>query len=176
MSELLIKLFSSGLIICIITSICSILVNFSNNKRIKKIVNIKHNFELDKYRYEKLHNYLNDLIMIQEEPKVVFSKEMSVSEASEALVNILQDAKNIYLQVSKIANLALPLLNQEFYNIILNKFKEVEEANEVIRQSINGENDINQGKLLISIVSLYDDFKKTIVMKIQEQLQQLIID
>jgi len=156
---------STGFFAAIAASIFSVVMTLVNNRHIKRVESAKKNFELQKYRYKKLHEYLEQMSSF---PKVTYD---ILTESG--LHKMVQESNERFDKIKAISYAVIPILDNDLRPLVKELFEKETEISNAITEKVYAQkkNDANVGPL----IHARNASEKELVTVAQKQLERLIL-
>ncbi|MCL2673883.1 MAG: hypothetical protein FWE92_00965 [Defluviitaleaceae bacterium] len=157
---------STGFFAAIIASVCSLLINYVNRKDTKLMESDKKNFDVQKYRYQKLHEYLEQMSRLPLMTYDIFTNE--------GLINMRKESSERFYKIKSISYAVAPILDSDLQVLLKNSFEKVAEASKALDDEILAKKEYGQD-VLFPLVKAQDAYERELIAAAQKQLERLLI-
>ena len=156
---------STGFFAAIAASIFSVVMSLVNNRHIKRVESAKKNFELQRYRYKKLHEYLEQMISFPEVTYDILTEH--------GIHKMVQESTERFGKIKFISYAVIPILDEDFRPSIKGSFEKEAKISQDITSKIYARK--NRDANVVPLIQARNASEEGLVAAIQEQLERLIL-
>jgi len=155
---------STGFFAAIAASIFSVVMTLVNNKHIKRMESAKKDFELQKYRYQKLHEYLEQMNGL---PQVTYALL-----TNEGRLKMFEKSNERFYKIKSISNAVIPILDGDLRILLKESFEKETEISKKLSTQMHAQKryDGDVGPLVLA----RNASESELVSATQKQLERLL--
>jgi len=156
---------STGFFVAIATSIFSVVITLVNNKHIKRMESAKKNFELQKYRYQKLHEYLEQMSSF---PIVTY--EILTNAGVKKMV---KESNERFGKIKSVSHAVIPILDDDLRSLVKESFEKEAEISNALSTDMYKHKKYDGN--VAPLIHARNTSEKELVTASQKQLERLLI-